>query len=124
MLGTNEHTNDDDWEYGVFGECALENIELPSTLKKIECRAFQGCEGLKSIELPDGLETVGRYCFYESGLEEIILPASVKEIGAFAFFRCRQLRSAQLNEGLKKLGKKEIINGSEYEGSVFACSGI
>lgn len=79
---------------------------------------------MKGIALPAGLETIGRYCFYESGIEEIILPASVKEIGAFAFFRCRQLRSARLNEGLKKLGKKEILNGREYEGSVFACSGI
>lgn len=40
MLGTNEHTNDDDWEYGVFEECALEDIELPRTLKKIDYRAF------------------------------------------------------------------------------------
>ena len=30
----------------------------------------------------------------------------------------------RLNEGLEKLGEKEVINGKEYEGEVFAWSNI
>ena len=42
VLGTEEHPDGDSnrmW-YGVFEESAVESVELPSTLKKIEYRAF------------------------------------------------------------------------------------
>lgn len=74
--------------------------------------------------LPDRLEKIGAECVALSGLEELVLPESVREIGAGALSDCYQLRSVQLNEGLQKLGAKEVIDGEEHEGEVFAGSAI
>lgn len=60
MLGTEEYADDGTLYYGVFAESALERVETPSTLKKIEYSAFQGCKNLKEISLPDGLEYIGK----------------------------------------------------------------
>ena len=51
-----------------------------SALKKIGSWAFRNCTSLKNIKFPDGLETIGSYCFWDSGLEEVVLPASVRNI--------------------------------------------
>lgn len=67
---------------------------------------------------------IGENSFWDCGLEELVLPASMRKISAKAFEYCGQLKNVQLNEGLEKLGEKEIIDGKEYEGNVFAFSTI
>ena len=54
-------------------------------LKRIEYNAFKNCKNLKSINLPDSLEYIGKQCFYGSGLEELMVPKAVKSIGDDAF---------------------------------------
>ena len=69
--------------------CAFENIRLPSTVRRLERYTFCGCKRMKSIDIPYGVEYVGRECVAGSGLEEIVLPASVKTVGMKAFTCCR-----------------------------------
>ena len=88
VLGTDEYPMCDDMYHGVFERSALENVELPSTLKKIEYSAFQCCDNLRSIDLPDKLETIGMHCFSWSSLEKIVLPPNVKKVGLDAFRGC------------------------------------
>ena len=70
-------------EIGIraFSRCSnLETVPLFPNLKKIDSYGFTLCD-LKSIELPEGLESIGKEAFngaYE--LEEIIIPKSVTEI--------------------------------------------
>ena len=63
VIGTDEYLNDGGLCYGVFEESSVENIELPSTLKRIEYSVFEGCKSLRSIHLPDRLEFIGQRCF-------------------------------------------------------------
>ena len=46
VLGTEEYEEDGKPWRGVFEESALENIELPSTLRRIEYDAFMNCKGI------------------------------------------------------------------------------
>lgn len=54
-----------------YGEKALNEIVLPSTVEKIADFAFEGCEALSSV----------------------VFPAKMPEIGSGAFFRCTSLAS-------------------------------
>ena len=111
-------------QYGAFEDSSLEDVQLPATLKRIECNAFVRCRNLKRILLPEGLEYIGKQCFSASGLEGVVLPSSVKAVGGAAFYACEQLRYAQLNESLELLGGKWDNGGESLEASVFCRSGI
>ena len=63
VLGSGECADAGQGFRGVFEESALERVELPSTLKRIEYNAFQHCKDLKSINLPRKLEYIGKRCF-------------------------------------------------------------
>lgn len=106
VLGGNDGCCD-----GAFGSSALDSIELPSTLRTIECRTFWFCENLRSVQLPDGLEKIGAWCFESSGITEIVLPKSMQEIDEYAFGECKGLKTVILNDGLEKLGEC-VFSGS------------
>ena len=76
---------------------------MPSTLKRIEYRTFENCHFLRTIELPDGLEYLGKYCFYNSGLENIRIPPVLKTIETMTFYECKNLRHVEFSEGLEKI---------------------
>lgn len=59
VLGTDERIAIDIGYYGVFEKSAVEEVVLPSTLKRIEYSAFEDCGHLKDIVLPEGLECIG-----------------------------------------------------------------
>ena len=43
MLGVDEYRSDGSLYDGIFQESTLESVTFPSTLKKIEYRAFKDC---------------------------------------------------------------------------------
>lgn len=102
----------------------MEHVFLPSTLKRIEYSAFEGCKNLRQIKLPGKLEYIGMEGFASSGLTEIVFPRSLRIVGIKAFLDCEHLRKAWLNEGLRVLGEHWNKYGDEFEGMAFAQSGI
>ena len=72
----------------AFENCtSLEHITFRGKTKTIDSRAFRET-GLKSLNLPDGLETIGNNAFY--GIETLsgvlVIPESVTKIGEHAFW--------------------------------------
>ena len=78
----------DDTGSGVFRESAVEDVQLPHTLKRIERDVFYDCKNLRSITLPDSLEYIGDGCFSESGLEEVQIPKEGVQAEDDAFDDC------------------------------------
>ena len=66
---------------------------------------FYECTSLKNIDLPEGMESIGEGCFWESGLEEINIPKSVKKIEKSVFSECKSLQKVVFEKGseLKEL---------------------
>ena len=87
----------------MFERSAVEHVELPSTLKRIEYNAFNGCKDLKSISLPDKLEYIGETCFMQSGFEAVRLSPALKVIKAGTFLECKNLKSVEFPENLEKI---------------------
>lgn len=71
-------------------DTSVRDVKLPSTLQWIGESAFANCHNLTSIDIPDGVETIGEYAFYNTGavFGKITIPASVKIIRKMAFY-CR-----------------------------------
>ena len=59
-------------------------------------RAFKDCTGIKQIDLPAGLKSIGSEAFYETGISELVIPESVQSIGSEAFSYCDNLRKVTI----------------------------
>ena len=85
--------------YCVFKHSTIESIKLASTLKRIEAETFYNCRNLKSVEIPGGVEYIGRECFCGSGIEEVTLPGILRATGDGIFNRCSSLKTVWVGEG-------------------------
>jgi hypothetical protein len=64
--------------------------------------AFDGCEGLTSITIPDSVTSIEDYAFYGcTGLTSIIIPDSVTSIGNAIFSGCSGLKEICVSKGQK-----------------------
>lgn len=68
-------------------------VIVPKTVRVIGSLAFTRRAKLKKVQLPDGLERIGRDAFSDcDALEEVVIPASVKTIAPYAFGGCESLK--------------------------------
>jgi len=72
---------------GAFGDCiSLENITLPSTLK-VDEYAFAYLDSVKSVDLSNGIVSIGEYAFaYNGALESVKIPACLFEVCPYSAF--------------------------------------
>lgn len=82
----------------------MSSVQLPSSLIFIGKSAFEGCTLLKEIVLPDTLDTIADFAFFETGLETVVIPDSVKYIKTHAFTNCVSLTDVQLPNNLQHIG--------------------
>lgn len=85
-------------------------ITFSGPLTEIGEGAFQACNTLINVELPDGLTTIGKNAFREcSRLTAVTIPASVTTVAGYAFGRCEKLREVII-EGRPTVGAYAFSN--------------
>ena len=71
----------------------VENIEIPSSISKVNDYVFYNCGNIKSVVLPKGLTEIGNSAFYNcTGLTDIFFPHALKKIANDAFVKCSNYR--------------------------------
>ena len=91
------------------------NVIIPPMINDKEVsdiadNAFQNCEKIVSISLPDTISSIGWDAFSGcSSLQKINIPEKVSYIGANAFSQCRSLESINIPDGI------EYIDGRTFE---------
>lgn len=72
---------------GAFDFCDnLIKIEIPQNVTKIDSMSFSDCKNLREVYLPEGLESIGERAFYnDTALSTVTVPSTVKDIGDYAF---------------------------------------
>lgn len=78
---------------GAFQSCeALPSIDLPQSLREIKSSAFMYCGSLESVVIPYGVTSIGDGAFGDCGaLSYVEIPDTVTSIGSAAFALCREL---------------------------------
>lgn len=97
----------------------LERISLSKGLTEIPASAFGCSDGdnwmtnLTSIELHEGITSIGSRAFAGNNFSEIVLPSTVKSIGSYAFSTKNYLTTpctVTLNEGLETIAADAFRN--------------
>ncbi len=75
-----------------YEKTSLTSVTLPSTILRIEERAFAGCYSLISINLPEGLTYIGNEAFSRcSVLPTITIPSTLTSMGIRTFAESKNL---------------------------------
>ncbi len=100
------------------------NVVIPGeidgyTVTGIGEYAFEYCEGLAGIEIPEGVASIGDCAFYGcNGLTDIEIPEGVTSIGNSAFFNCEGLTGVEIPESVTSIGNWVFNNCSSLTSMV------
>ena len=86
------------------------NITIPATIEghpvtSIGDWAFEACESLTSVTIPDSVTSIGEEAFYAcSSLTSTTIPDSVTSIGELAFAFCESLTNMTIPDSVTSIG--------------------
>ncbi|MCR5079582.1 MAG: leucine-rich repeat protein [Bacilli bacterium] len=78
-------------------------IELDPACHHIGTSVFSHLTLISSIAIPEGVKSIGDFCFKESpALEEVTLPSTIESIGLIPFVDCFNLKRIKVNMNREK----------------------
>ena len=84
-------------ESGAFSGCtSITKINL-NKVNTINSYAFQGCTNLSDVIWSNELSNIGDAAFFGTGLKTVTLPDSVNSLGAIVFLNCKNLETLNIN---------------------------
>ena len=89
----------------AFDSCEeLTSVTLPNTITTIGFSAFSGCSHLTSINIPEGTTDIGDGAFNGcQSLTSITIPNSVVKLGEAVFENCINLESVKMSENVTSI---------------------
>ena len=91
----------------AFDNCqSLASIDIPESVTSIGESAFYSCTALSSITIPEGVTSIGKTAFSTCrSLTSINIPKGVTTIENYAFYSCSSLRNIDIPKGVTSIGK-------------------
>ncbi len=95
----------------AFQACnSLASINIPNSVTTIGDWAFDCCDSLTNINIPNSVTTIGWCAFYGcDSLTSINIPNSVATIGEGAFYVCNSLTSINIPNSVTTIGKNAFL---------------
>jgi len=96
----------------AFQNCnQLTSITIPNIVTSIGGTAFYGCTLLASITIPNSVTSIGNYAFQNCNkLESITIPDGVNKINHAAFYNCTSLTSITIPNSVTSIGNYAFAN--------------
>jgi len=80
-------------------------VKLGEGIESIGDRAFQGCDGLQEINIPNSVTSIGSRAFYKCpALKKITLGSGINKINDYMFYKCEALESVIVSDKLESVG--------------------
>ena len=93
----------------IAGWCGISGLR--SLMKNSPALHINGVKVEGELVIPDGVETISSYAFYEqTGITSITIPAGVTSIGWDAFSGCSSLASITIPAGVTSIGMDAFSN--------------
>ena len=98
----------------AFNDCdSLTSVTLPNSITRIGSGAFAECGSLTSIKIPDSVTTIGENAFFESvNLTSVTLPKSITRIEENTFGDCKSLTSIMIPNSVTAIGNSAFYDCS------------
>ena len=92
-------------ERAFEGCTGLTSVDIPNSVTSIGWGAFSGCTGLTSIDIPNSVTSIDENAFEDcTDLISINISNNVTSIGGWTFRRCSSLISIEIPNGVTSIG--------------------
>lgn len=105
----------------AFNYCwAIKSVELPETIDSIGNLAFGYCASLRSVNIPENTLSIGNEAFTGcSALASVVLNEKLTSIGDYAFFGCTGMAAIQIPSTVQTIGDNAFM-GIHWMTDVYA----
>ncbi|MCR4778203.1 MAG: leucine-rich repeat domain-containing protein [Lachnospiraceae bacterium] len=89
---------------GAFEKSKAESLTIPDSVSVIPDNMMRDAVSLTTLNLGNGITSIGEYAFYNTRMRTVKIPGSVKSIGIAAFGNNSKLKKVRLSKGLESIG--------------------
>ena len=112
-------------DYAFYGMSKLVEVEIPDGVESIGKCAFAFCTTLDDVSMPSTVTKIGDSAFEGcTKLADVTVPASVTDLGARAFAFCRELTSVTVEGKPAKIGEWCFKDCSKLENFRMDLAGV
>jgi uncharacterized repeat protein (TIGR02543 family) len=107
----------------AFQNCnGLASLVIPNSVTTLGEKVFYKCPALKSVTIGTGLKEIPEYTFYKcTALENVVILGSPEKIGNYAFRGCSALKSVDLGD-TKNIGRYSFYGCSALTNIIISDS--
>ena len=85
-----------------------DSVEFPASLHSIGAFAFENCNNLEEVTLPEGLQYLDCAFINCINLRKASVPSTIEQLLGYTFHGCVKLEEVELNPGLVEIGPEDF----------------
>jgi hypothetical protein len=94
----------------------LKTVSLPNTLQTIGAYAFEECDILETVNIPGNVTSIGAYAFADSGIINVVFDdpehSKLEAIEKETFLRCKRIKAVTLPGSVRTIGNEAFLGCS------------
>lgn len=91
-------------------EDSIKKVVINNGVTSIGSYAFNFCENLTNVTIPDSVKTIGEDAFYRTGLVSVTIPNGVTSIEVSAFSYCESLTSVTIPDSVTSISNNAFYS--------------